>query len=52
MPKCKEHPEEEATYRCQSCWKEYCERCVKEKDHDTMVCPECELLVADLVDLI
>jgi hypothetical protein len=41
MPKCKEHPEEEATYRCQSCWKEYCE-----------VCPECELLVADLVDLI
>jgi hypothetical protein len=28
MPKCKEHPEEEATYKCQSCWKDYCERCM------------------------
>jgi DNA-directed RNA polymerase subunit RPC12/RpoP len=45
---CEEHPEEEALYVCDSCGKEFCERCVEEMGYDTVICPECELLVADL----
>jgi hypothetical protein len=52
MLTCPEHPENEATYQCESCGKQYCDLCVKENGYDTVVCTECELLVADLLDLI
>jgi len=51
-PKCRNHKEEEATYRCDNCGKPYCKRCVREQGFDRVFCSECELLVVDFLDLI
>jgi hypothetical protein len=50
--RCPNHPDEEATYRCDNCGKPYCERCVKENGYDRVFCPECALFIADLIDLV
>jgi hypothetical protein len=39
-PKCLNHPEQEAIYRCDNCGKPYCERCVKEKGYDRVFCAD------------
>ena len=51
-PKCRNHSDQEATYRCDNCGKPYCKKCVREQGHDRVFCAECELLVADFLDLI
>ncbi len=51
-PKCQNHPDQEATYRCDNCGKPYCKRCVKGQGYGRVFCAECEVLVADFLDLI
>lgn len=52
MPECPEHPDQEAVYQCESCGKLFCELCRDELGYDILICPECELLVADELDII
>ncbi|MGQ9653887.1 MAG: B-box zinc finger protein [Thermodesulfobacteriota bacterium] len=52
MAQCPEHPDQEATYQCESCGKPFCELCREELGYDILVCPECELLAADWLDII
>ncbi len=51
-PVCRNHPDKEATYRCDNCGKPYCKQCIKEQGYDRAFCSECELLVADFLGLI
>ncbi|NIM97429.1 MAG: hypothetical protein GTO24_04900 [candidate division Zixibacteria bacterium] len=51
-PKCRNHPDEAGTYRCDNCGKLYCEKCVKGQGYGRFFCAECELLILDFLDLI
>ncbi|NIQ36980.1 MAG: hypothetical protein GTN81_00090 [Proteobacteria bacterium] len=50
--RCRSHPSRRATYRCDNCGRFYCKQCVKGQGFDRVFCAECELAVADFLDLI
>jgi hypothetical protein len=50
MPTCPEHPDQNAVHKCKSCGDPYCDRCVSDDGYEIMVCFECRLIMADVID--